>query len=350
MINNDREFDLITSFQESVEESEKTSIGKALELIPDDEDETVPEQYLIRYDCLLQQTIKRAFEEAPEKNDGVSLQARDIYYREVSKIRVLTQAEETEIAKKAFEGDQDARDLLVKHNLRLVAFIAKNYLRYGVDFEDLIQEGNMGLIRAAEKYDYRKGFKFSTYAVWWVRKAIARCLADQGHPLPVPEKGHRDIARIRKTLDTYAELNNDRLPTIQELSEITGESVARVHSLLRASITPLSIHMQNPGKEDSGTLEEIIPDDRVVNPAKIVENEALFELIHKALETELTPKERHIIELRYGLVDGEPRVLQEIGDEYGVTRERINAIIKNAQGKLLMSSFGPSIREFAEGL
>ena len=137
---------------------------------------------------------------------------------------------------------------------------------------------------------------------------------------------------------------------IQELSEITGESVARVHSLLRASITPLSIHMQNPGKEDSGTLEEIIPDDRVVNPAKIVENEALFELIHKALEAELTPKERHIIELRYGLVDGEPRVLQEIGDEYGVTRERINAIIKNAQGKLLMSSFGPSIREFAEGL
>ena len=108
--------------------------------------------------------------------------------------------------------------------------------------------------------------------------------------------------------------------------------------------------MQNPGKEDSGTLEEIIPDDRVVNPAKIVENEALFELINKALETELTPKERHIIELRYGLVDGEPRVLQEIGDEYGVTRERINAIIKNAQGKLLMSSFGPSIREFAEGL
>ena len=156
MINNDGEFDLITSFQESVEESEKTSIGKALELIPDDEDETVPEQYLIRYDCLLQQTIKRTFEEAPEKNDGVSLQARDIYYREVSKIRVLTQAEETEIAKKAFEGDQDARDLLVKHNLRLVAFIAKNYLRYGVDFEDLIQEGNMGLIRAAEKYDYRK--------------------------------------------------------------------------------------------------------------------------------------------------------------------------------------------------
>ena len=339
----------IDSFKESMEETEKASINRALDLIPDNLDDEDPDQYLTQYDSLLQRTIRKAIEQSDGDEHEYSLSAKNQYSREVSKITLLTPDQEKKIAKKAFQGDAEAKNLLVEHNLRLVGFIVKRYLKYGVDYEDLIQEGNIGLIQAAERYDYRKGFKFSTYAAWWIRKSIVKCLADQGHPLPVPETGHRDIANIQRAIELYAEQNRDSMPSIQEISEMTGKTGERIQYLLRASIAPLSIHAPNP-VTNHATFEDIIADPRVTAPSRAAEHTALFETIREALYTELSPKERHIIELRYGLIDGQPRVLQEIGDEYGLSRERINVIIKRAQEKLLMSRYAPSIREFAEGL
>ena len=302
-----------------------------------------PDRFCEAHDKDLQYNLGEEME--PETEEFGTYSAREMYYREVSKFPLLSREQELEVAQKAQNGDHEAKNKLVQHNLRLVGYVVKKYVNFGVEYDDLIGEGNLGLIQAAEKFDYRKGFKFSTYAVWWIRKAVVKCIADQGYPLPIPEKGHMDIPVIKKAIEKYAEENGDKTPSLQELSEMTGESPERIHDLLRATITPLSIHAESK-KKDGSTIGDIIPDINSPDPMAMAERTGMFDTIRSALRV-LTPKERHIIELRFGLIDGQQRHLEEIGSEFGMTRERVRQIEKRAKKKILESAFGASMQEWA---
>ncbi len=325
-------------------EEKESSFDKALDLIPfsNDEDDV---SYLADYEPMLQDGI----EEEMHDEDGRSLMANDQYYREINAIPILSVEEEREIAKRAFEGDSYARSKLIEHSLRLVGYVVKKYLGHGVEKEDLVQEGNFGLCQAAERYDYRRGFRFSTYAVWWIRRAIVRCLAAQGHPIALPEKGHRDVGAILRAIEVYRENNADTSPTIQELADITGESPERIQDLMRAATLPLSIDTPNPKKEGS-TFEEIIPDMFSDTPVQMTESIELSSVLTKAMEKVLGRKDRHMMELRYGFTDGQPHSLEDIGKEFGVSRQRVQIVDKNSRDKLIQSTYGKSIKDFAENI
>jgi RNA polymerase primary sigma factor len=264
--------------------------------------------------------------EAEGTTDGLQL-----FLKGISKVRLLTAQEEVELAKRIERGSFEAKQKMVESNLRLVVSIAKNYRNQGLPFLDLIQEGTLGLFRAAEKYDHRRGFKFSTYATWWIRQAVARALADKARTIRIP--GHiverlKRIARAERTLVT----NLGREPTAVEIAEQTGLAAEEVVAIRRSAQPPISLE-KPVGDEDQAELGELIADERAESPYERAVETLANEALRDALGN-LSYRERRILELRYGLSDQQQHSLEEIGRTFNVTRERIRQIERQSLRKL----------------
>jgi RNA polymerase primary sigma factor len=268
-----------------------------------------------------------------------------MYLKEIGKVQLLTANEEIEIAQRMAEGDLDAKHQLAEANLRLVVSIAKRYVGRGMLFLDLIQEGNLGLIKAVEKFDYRKGYKFSTYATWWIRQAITRAIADQARTIRIPVHMVETINKlIRVNRQLVQELGRDPRP--DEIAREMGISEDKVREILKIAQEPVSL--ETPiGEEDDSHLGDFIPDDDAPAPADAVAVALLKEQLVEVLNT-LTPREAKVLRLRYGLDDGKARTLEEVGKEFNVTRERIRQIEAKALRKLRHPSRSKKLKDFLE--
>ncbi len=268
-----------------------------------------------------------------------------MYLKEIGKVPLLSADEEVELAKRIQDGDKEAKRRLEEANLRLVVSIAKRYVGRGMQFLDLIQEGNLGLIKAAEKFDYEKGFKFSTYATWWIRQAITRAIADQARTIRVPVHMVENINKLvrakRELLQTLG-----REPSHDELAEYMDIPIERVIEIQRISQDPVSL--ETPvGEEDDSHLGDFVPDDHMPVPEEVATQSALKQQIVEALGT-LSDRERKVLELRFGLIDGKQRTLEEVGAEFKVTRERIRQIEAKALRKLRQPSRSRKLRDYLE--
>ena len=266
-----------------------------------------------------------------------------MYLKEIGQIKLLTLAEEGELADRITAGDEEAKNILAEANLRLVVSIAKRYVGRGMLFLDLIQEGNIGLMKAVDKFDVTKGYKFSTYATWWIRQAITRAIADQARTIRVPVhmvETINKLARVQRQLTL--ELNRE--PSEDEIAKKMGTSVEKVREIYKISQDPVSL--ETPiGEEDDSHLGDFIKDERNLSPEEFATNEMLKEEISQVLET-LTEREEKVIRLRFGLEDGKPRTLEEVGQMFGVTRERIRQIEAKALRKLRHPSRSRKLRDY----
>ena len=267
------------------------------------------------------------------------------YLKEIGRIPLLDTEREKELAERMMNGDEDAKGILVESNLRLVVSIAKKYLGRGMYFLDLIQEGNLGLMKAVEKFDYTKGYKFSTYATWWIRQAITRAIADQARTIRIPVHMVETIHKVTKySRQMLQELGRE--PTAEEIGEKIGLSADRVREILKISQDPVSL--ETPiGEEEDSHLGDFIPDDDTPSPADAAASTILREVIERELHT-LTPREEHVIKLRFGLYDGRNRTLEEVGKEFDITRERIRQIEAKALRKLRHPSRARHLRGFLD--
>jgi RNA polymerase primary sigma factor len=276
--------------------------------------------------------------------DGVAIDDPvRMYLKDIGKIPLLDPEREAYLAERIALGDQAAKDELVEANLRLVVSIAKKHVGRGMYFLDLIQEGNLGLMKAVEKFDHTKGYKFSTYATWWIRQAITRAIADQARTIRIPvhmvETIHRVSRASRQLLQEYG-----REPTTDEIAEKLGMSADKVREIMKASQDPVSL--ETPiGEEDDSHLGDFIPDDSSPTPAEAVSYQLLREQLDKVLHT-LTPREEMVIKLRFGLEDGRTRTLEEVGKEFNITRERIRQIEAKALRKLRHQSRSKPLKGF----
>lgn len=254
-----------------------------------------------------------------------------MYLKDIGRVKLLSGEEEIELAKRISEGDTDARNKLVEANLRLVVSIAKRYIGRGMGFLDLIQEGNAGLIKAVEKFDYTKGYKFSTYATWWIRQAITRALADQSRTIRIPVHMVETMHKIQRyARQILQEKGHDA--SAEEIAELSGMPVDKVREILQMAQEPISI--DSPvGEDDESSIGEFIADETSPEPDEIVGETMLHEQICEVLKT-LTPREENVIKMRFGLEDGVPRTLEEVGREFNITRERIRQIEAKALRKL----------------
>lgn len=257
-----------------------------------------------------------------------------MYLREIGKIPLLTQEEELELAQKAMKGDKRAKDKLAEANMRLVVSIAKRYGGRGLDFLDLIQEGNTGLLRAVEKFDPDKGFKFSTYATWWIRQAITRAIADQARTIRIPV---HMVETINKVLRTTRRLTQDlnREPTNEEIAQAMGMEVEKIEYVMRIKqdIASLDASVGRDGDDEESVLGDFVEDSERDSPEDATANQILKEQIAEILTT-LSEREQKIIRLRFGIGGGRPHTLEEVGNEFSVTRERIRQIEAKALSKL----------------
>lgn len=268
-----------------------------------------------------------------------------MYLKDIGKVPLLLADEETELAKRMMEGDEAAKRLLSEANLRLVVSIAKRYMGRGMHFLDLIQEGNLGLMKAVEKFDYQKGFKFSTYATWWIRQAITRAIADQARTIRIPvhmvETINRQIRISRRLLQELG-----REPTPAEIAVEMGVTEERVREIQKIAQDPVSL--ETPiGEEEDSHLSDFIEDEGSAAPTDAVSATMLKEQLIGVLNT-LTPREEKVLRLRYGLDDGRPRTLEEVGKEFNVTRERIRQIEAKALRKLRHPSRSKRLKDFLE--
>ena len=278
--------------------------------------------------------------------DGVSLaDPIRMYLKEIGKIPLLSTDEEIELAKRMENGDEEARKRLAEANLRLVVSIAKRYVGRGMQFLDLIQEGNLGLIKAVEKFDYRKGYKFSTYATWWIRQAITRAIADQARTIRIPVHMVETINRlIRASRQMVQELGRE--PTPEELARKLDMPVERVREIKKISQDPVSL--ETPiGEEEDSHLGDFIQDDNVMVPAVQAAFTLLHEQLMESLET-LSEREQQVLRLRFGLDDGRPRTLEEVGRVFHVTRERIRQIEAKALRKLRHPSRSKKLKDYLD--
>ncbi len=267
------------------------------------------------------------------------------YLKEIGRIPLLDNEREKELAERMMSGDEDAKNVLVESNLRLVVSIAKKYLGRGMYFLDLIQEGNLGLMKAVDKFDYTKGYKFSTYATWWIRQAITRAIADQARTIRIPVHMVETIHKVTKySRQMLQELGRE--PTAEEIGEKIGLSADRVREILKISQDPVSL--ETPiGEEEDSHLGDFIPDDDTPAPSEAAATTMLRETIERELHT-LTPREEHVIKLRFGLYDGRNRTLEEVGKEFDITRERIRQIEAKALRKLRHPSRARHLRGFLD--
>ncbi len=316
----------------------------------------------------------RAEEDSPAAADLAEVALDDpvrMYLQEIGQVPLLTAAEEVELAKamesrdiarealasgevpkeqryeyqRLIERGIDARRHLIQANLRLVVSIAKKYTSYGLTMMDLIQEGNIGLMRAVEKFDYTKGHKFSTYATWWIRQAITRAIADQSRTIRLPVHMGEAISQVKRTSHKLQQ-TMQRDPSPEEIADAMGISAGKVRRTLEASMHPLSLEMP-VGQEGDGRMGDFIEDDRVATPAEAATQTMLREQIEEVLD-KLPERERKIIQLRYGLNDGKYRTLEEVGVEFGITRERIRQIEAVALRKLRHPHLGKKLRGYLE--
>ncbi len=278
--------------------------------------------------------------------DGVSIEDPvRMYLKEIGKVPLLTAEEEVELAKRMAEGDEEAKKRLAEANLRLVVSIAKRYVGRGMLFLDLIQEGNLGLIKAVEKFDYQKGFKFSTYATWWIRQAITRAIADQARTIRIPVHMVETINKlVRVSRQLLQELGRE--PSPEEIAAELNMPVERVREILKISQEPVSL--ETPiGEEEDSHLGDFIQDDNVPVPAEAAAQTLLKEQLDEVLDT-LTEREQKVLRLRFGMNDGRARTLEEVGKEFDVTRERIRQIEAKALRKLRHPSRSRKLRDYLD--
>ena len=278
--------------------------------------------------------------------DGISIEDPvRMYLKEIGKVPLLSAEEEIELAKRMENGDEEAKKRLAEANLRLVVSIAKRYVGRGMLFLDLIQEGNLGLIKAVEKFDYRKGYKFTTYATWWIRQAITRAIADQARTIRIPVHMVETINKlIRVSRQLLQELGRE--PTPEEISEEMNMPVDRVREILKISQEPVSL--ETPiGEEEDSHLGDFIQDDNVPVPADAAAFTLLKEQLVEVLST-LTDREQKVLRLRFGLDDGRARTLEEVGKEFNVTRERIRQIEAKALRKLRHPSRSRKLKDYLD--
>ena len=266
-----------------------------------------------------------------------------MYLKEIGQIKLLTTEEELELADRIAVGDEQAKSTLAEANLRLVVSIAKRYVGRGMLFLDLIQEGNIGLMKAVEKFDVTKGYKFSTYATWWIRQAITRAIADQARTIRVPVHMVETINKLAR-VERQLTLELNREPTEEELSKKMGTSVEKIREIYKISQEPVSLEIPI-GEEDDSHLGDFIPDETNMSPEDYAVNELLKDEISEVLLT-LTEREEKVIRLRFGLEDGRPRTLEEVGQLFGVTRERIRQIEAKALRKLRHPSRSRKLKDY----
>ena len=288
-------------------------------------------------------------EDTGETDGGSDVVALDdpvkVYLKEIGRVPLLNSEEEIDLAMRVMDGDPAAKKRLSEANLRLVVSIAKRYVGRGMQFLDLIQEGNLGLIKAVEKFDYTKGFKFSTYATWWIRQAITRAIADQGRTIRIPVHLVEHINRVRKTAGELLR-KNGREPTAEEIAVRLEMEPDRVRELLQLAQEPVSL--ETPvGEEEDAHLEDFIQDEEAGIPVDEAGRQLLRRELMSVLKS-LTPREERVITLRFGLDDGRPRTLEELGKEFNVTRERIRQIEAKALRKLRHPSRAKRLRDYLE--
>ena len=276
--------------------------------------------------------------------DGISIDDPvKVYLKEIGRVPLLSAEEEVELAIRMSQGDVAAKKRLSEANLRLVVSIAKRYVGRGMQFLDLIQEGNLGLIKAVEKFDYTKGYKFSTYATWWIRQAITRAIADQARTIRIPVHMVETINKtIRVSRQLLQELGHD--PSAEEIAKEMGMPAEKVRDILRIAQEPVS--METPiGEEEDSHLGDFIPDEDASEPSEVASFSLLREQLEEVLDT-LAPREKKVLELRFGMADGHSRTLEEVGKEFNVTRERIRQIEAKALRKLRHPSRSKKLRDF----
>ena len=284
-------------------------------------------------------------EEAPP-SEGVNIDDPvKVYLKEIGRVPLLSSEEEVELAQRMAQGDNYAKKRLSEANLRLVVSIAKRYVGRGMQFLDLIQEGNLGLIKAVEKFDHTKGFKFSTYATWWIRQAITRAIADQARTIRIPVHMVETINKVKKVSNQLLHKNGHE-PTADEIAKELDMPVDKVREIMRVAQEPVSL--ETPiGEEEDSHLGDFIPDDDAPAPAEAASHTLLKEQLGDVLQT-LTPREEKVLRLRFGLEDGRSRTLEEVGKEFNVTRERIRQIEAKALRKLRHPSRSKKLKDFLD--
>lgn len=330
----DFDMDELDKLYESIE-------AQNIEIIDDMNDSVLDE---LNFDSELPKGQEAAAAAADSRNVTMDDPVK-VYLKEIGRVPLLTPEEEIELAIRIGDDDQQAKQRLAEANLRLVVSIAKRYVGRGMQFLDLIQEGNLGLIKAVDKFDYTKGFKFSTYATWWIRQAITRAIADQARTIRIPVHMVETINKVKKTNSQLLH-KNGRDPTAEEIAAELNMPVEKVREILRVSQEPVSL--ETPiGEEDDSHLGDFIPDDDALAPADAASMLLLKEQLNDVLKT-LTLREAKVLSLRFGLEDGHPRTLEEVGSEFGVTRERIRQIEAKALRKLRHPSRSKKLKDFLD--
>ena len=322
---------------EQIEKFYDTLESQGVEIVEDFDDITIDDEELAKAEGI--DTLDTGM-----PAEGVSIDDPvKVYLKEIGRVPLLTPEEEVDLAVRISNGDEAAKKRLSEANLRLVVSIAKRYLGRGMQFLDLIQEGNLGLIKAVEKFDYTKGFKFSTYATWWIRQAITRAIADQARTIRIPVHMVETINKvIRVSRQLLQELGHD--PSPEEISEEMNMPVDKVREILKIAQEPVSL--ETPiGEEEDSHLGDFIPDEDASEPSEAASYTLLKEQLIDVLDT-LTPREEKVLKLRFGLEDGRTRTLEEVGKEFNVTRERIRQIEAKALRKLRHPSRSKKLKDF----
>ena len=320
-------------------------VSDVLELIgkADLKDPTLGEIQAIEDDTLAAPPSEEELASYDDLGEGRLDDPVRMYLREIGKIKLLTPEEEQELAKKMAEGDETARQRMSESNLRLVVSIAKRYVGRGMQLLDLIQEGNLGLMKAVEKFDYTKGYKFSTYATWWIRQSITRAIADQARTIRIPVHMVETINRVLRTSHSMVQTLG-REPTTQEVADELHMDVQKVEEIMKLAQEPVSL--ETPiGEEEDSHLGDFIQDDESTQPSEEASYALLREQLEEVLKT-LTEREEQVLRMRFGLRDGKPHTLEEVGREFDVTRERIRQIESKALRKLRHPSRSKKLRDF----
>ena len=323
---------------EQIEKFYDTLESQGVEIVEDFDDITIDDEELAKAEGIELEPGMGA--------DGVAIDDPvKVYLKEIGRVPLFTPDEEVDLAVRISNGDEAAKKRLSEANLRLVVSIAKRYLGRGMQFLDLIQEGNLGLIKAVEKFDYTKGFKFSTYATWWIRQAITRAIADQARTLRIPVHMVETINKVKKVSSQLLHANG-REPSAEEVAEELDMPVDKVREIMRVAQEPVSL--ETPiGEEEDSHLGDFIPDDDAPAPADAASHTLLKETLSSVLDS-LTPREEKVLRLRFGLEDGRSRTLEEVGKEFNVTRERIRQIEAKALRKLRHPSRSKKLKDFLD--